>query len=61
MRNEQYLCKNNLRVLGLKEEEEENLEDKFIDAIANNLDMTVNKQEIEIMHRIGHRLNRSSN
>lgn len=61
MRNKQYLCKNNLRVLGLKEEEEENLEDKFIDAIANNLDMTVNKREIEIMHRIGHRLNRSSN
>ena len=44
-------------VLGLKEEEEENLEDKFIDAIANNLDMTVDKQEIENIYQIGHRLN----
>lgn len=57
VRNEQYSRKNNLRVLGLEEEEEENLEDKFIDAIANSLDVTVVKQEIEIIHRIGHRLN----
>lgn len=61
VRNEQYSRKNNLRVLGLEEEEEENLEDKFIDAIANNLDVTVDKQEIEIIHRIGHRLNGNAN
>ena len=59
--NEQYSHKSSLMVLGLKEEEEENLEDKFIDAIANNLDMTVDKQEIEIIYQIGHRLNWNSN
>lgn len=61
VRNEQYSRKNNLRVLGLEEEEEENLEVKFIDAIANSLDVTVVKQEIEISHRIGHRLNGNAN
>lgn len=43
VRNEQYLCKNNLRVFGLEEEEEENFEVKFIDVIVNSLDVIVVK------------------
>ena len=53
VKNEQYSRKNNLRILGLDEEEGENLEDKFIEAIISNLNETIEKQEIEIIHRIG--------
>ena len=41
VKNEQYSPKNNLRILGLDEGEDENLEEKFIEAIANNLNETV--------------------
>ena len=36
--------------------EDENLEEKFIEAIASNLDETIESKEIEIIHRIGQRL-----
>ena len=62
MRNKQYSRKKHLRVVGLEEEEEEeNLEDKFIDTIANNLDVEFDKQEIEIIHQNGHRMNGNFN
>ena len=53
VRNEQYSRKNNLRVLGLEEEEGENLEEKFIKLIGENLQEEVSADEIEIIHRIG--------
>ena len=53
VKNEQYSRKNNLRILGLDEEEGENLEDKFIEVIISNLNETIERQEIEIIHRIG--------
>ena len=56
VKNEQYSRKNNLRILGLDEGEDENLEEKFIEAIANNLNETVESKEIEIIHQIGQRL-----
>ena len=51
-KNEQYSRKSNLWILGLDEAEDENLEEKFIDAMANSLDETVESKEIEIIHRI---------
>jgi len=53
VKNEQYSRKNNLRILGLEEEPEENLEEKFITAIENDLGETISSDEIEIIHRIG--------
>ena len=55
VRNEHYSRKNNLRVLGLVEEEEENLEAKFIKIVEDNLQGEISADEIEIIHRIGAR------
>ena len=41
VKNKQYSRKNNVWILGLDEVEDENLEEKFIKAMANNLDETV--------------------
>ena len=57
VRNEQYSRKNNLRVLGLVEEERENLEAKFIKFVEDNLQEEISADEIEIIHRIGARRN----
>ena len=53
VRNEQYSRKNNLRILGLDEDEGENLEEKFIKFVGDNLHEEVQSNEIEIIHRIG--------
>lgn len=55
VRNEQYSRKNNLRVLGLAEDERENLEEKFIKFVEDNLEEEISTDEIEIIHRIGAR------
>lgn len=55
VRNEQYSRKNNLRILGIEEEEEENLEGKFIQFVQENLQEEIRSDEIEIIHRIGGR------
>ena len=51
--NEQYSRKNNIRLLGLKEEPDENLKDKFISCMQENLGEEVKPEEIEIIHRVG--------
>ena len=51
--NEQYLRKNNIRMLGLDEKPVENLESKFIEVIKENLDEEIKPEEIEVIHRIG--------
>ena len=48
---------NNLRVLGLVEDERENLEAKFIKFMEENLQGEISANEIEIFHRIGARKN----
>ena len=48
---------NNLRVLGLVEDERENLEAKFIKFMEENLEEEISANEIEIFHRIGARKN----
>lgn len=53
VRNEQYSRKNNLRVLGLEEEEGENLQKNFIKLIGEHLQEEVLANAIEIIHRIG--------
>lgn len=55
VRNEQYSRKNNLRVLGLMEEERENLEAKFIKFVEDNFQEDISANEIEIIHTIGAR------
>ena len=51
--NEQYSRKNNIRMLGIDEEPDENLECKFIEVIKENLHEEIKPEEIEIIHRIG--------
>ncbi|KAL9977424.1 hypothetical protein ACROYT_G014824 [Oculina patagonica] len=53
VRNKQYSRKNNLRVLGLEEEEGENLEENFIKLVEEHLQEEVLANAIEIIHRIG--------
>ena len=53
VRNEQYSRKNNIRLLGLEEEPDENLEAKFIACMQENLGEEVKPEEIEIIHRVG--------
>lgn len=53
VKNEQYSRKNNLRIHGLEEEEGENLEQKFVQFIQDNLQEEIQPAEIEIIHRIG--------
>lgn len=53
--NEQYSRKNNIRLLGLEEQLDENLETKFINCLQENLGEEVKPDEIEIIHRIGTR------
>ena len=49
VRNEKYLRKNDLQVLGLVEEERENLETKFIKFVEDNLQEEISADEIEII------------
>ena len=50
--NEQYSRKNNLRILGIDEQEGEDLEGKFISCMRENLG-EVKPEEVEIIHRVG--------
>ena len=62
VRNEQYSRKNNLRILGVDEEEGEDLEPKFITLIKENLDEEVKPEDVEVIHRIGVKnVNRNEN
>ena len=54
VQNEQYSRKNNLRILGMAEEEEEDLEAKFIASMKENLG-EIKAEDVEIIHRIDHR------
>ena len=53
VQNEQYSRKNNLQVLGMDEEEGENLEAKFIACMKDNLEEEIKPEDVEIIHRIG--------
>ena len=53
VRNEQYSRKNNLRILGIDEQEGEDLEGKFISCMRENLREEVKPEEVEIIHRVG--------
>ena len=50
--NEQYSWKNNLRILGIDEQEGEDLEGKFISCMRENLG-EVKPEEVEIIHPVG--------
>ena len=51
--NEQYSRKNNLRILGIDEQEGEDLEGKFISCMRENLGEEVKPEEVEIIHHVG--------
>ena len=53
VRKEQYSRKNNLRIVGIDEQEEEDLEAKFISCMRENLVEEVKPEEVEIIHRVG--------
>ena len=53
VRNKQYSRKNNLRILGIDEQEGEDLEGKFISCMRENLGEEVKPEEVEIIHRVG--------
>ena len=53
VRNEQYSRKNNLRILGIDEQEGKGLEGKFISCMRENLGEKVKPEEVEIIHRVG--------
>ena len=57
VKNEHYSRKNNLRILGLDEEEGENLEQKFVEFVKENLQEELRPEEIEIIPRIGKKNN----
>ena len=53
VRNEQYSRKNNLRILGIDEQEGEDLEGKFISCMREDLGEEVKPEEVEIIHHVG--------
>ena len=53
VRNEQYSRKNNLRILGIDEQEGEDPEGKFISCMRENLGEEVKPEEVEIIHCVG--------
>ena len=53
IKNEQYSGKNNLRIYSLKEERGEDLEGKVIKFAKDELNVKLQDQEIEIVHRVG--------
>lgn len=53
MRNEQYSRKNDVRIFGVEEEPEENLEVKLINLAKGHLQVEIKPDEIEIVHRVG--------
>lgn len=61
VRNEQYSRKNNIRILGVAEEDHENLENKIIKLGTDydELAVDIKKEEIEIAHRVGSVQNRN--
>ena len=53
VKNEQYSRKNNVRIFGVEEEPEENLEVKLINLAKEHLQVKIKPEEFEIVHRIG--------
>ena len=53
VRNEQYSRKNNIRIYGLEENPDENLQEKIIGLAKEELGVEIKDKEIEIAHRIG--------
>lgn len=53
VRNEQYSRKNNIRIYGIKENPDENLQVQIIGLAREELGVEIKEEEIEIAHRIG--------
>ena len=60
VKNEQYSRKNYLRIHGLEEEDGENLEEKFINFAQEHLQVEIQPEEVEIIHRIGAKKQRTA-
>lgn len=53
VQNEQYSRKHNVRIFGVSEDPEEHLEEKVITLIKDKLDVEVEPEEIDVIHRVG--------
>ena len=56
-RHEQYSRKNSIRIRGVLEETGEDIEKLTLDTLKKELDLDVDRSEIEIVHRVGRRDN----
>ena len=52
-RQEQYSRKNSIRIKGVMEEDGENIESIMLLTLKNEIDVEINPEEIEIVHRVG--------
>ncbi len=55
VRQEQYSRKASFRVFGVEEEEDENIEEKCIQVINDEIGVEIEKSDIDIVHRAGRR------
>ena len=53
VRNEQYSRKNNVRIFGVEEDPQENLEVKLINLAKEHLQVDIKPEDVEIVHRVG--------
>ena len=53
VRNEQYSRKNNVRIFGVEEDPQENLEVKLINLAKEHPQVDIKPEEVEIVHRVG--------
>ena len=55
-RHEQYSRKNSVRIRGVREEMGEDIEQVTLDTLAKELDLDMDRSEIDIIHRVGRRV-----
>ena len=60
-RQEQYSRKSSVRVLNIEEETAENVEEKFISVVKEQIGVDIAKNEIDIIHRVGRAQNGKQN
>ena len=57
-KQEQYSRKSSVRILNIPEEEKENIQDVVIKTLKDNIAVTIDPDEIDIVHRVGRFQNR---
>ena len=52
-RQEQYSGKSSFRILGVEEQRDEDVEKLTVDVLKNEIDVDLNMEEFDIVHRVG--------